>query len=87
MIISGSIEGENESRKIKELADQLRQDKDKEIEGEHDEHVLENKTLSVKMERILKENEDMRSKLFSLTKGLEEFESSIDIPSNEEEVI
>jgi hypothetical protein len=43
--------------------------------------------LSKKRERALKENEDIRSKLVSLIKGLEEFESSIDISYNEEEVI
>ena len=75
---------------------------DREIEGEqkaqatlmdleyqlkYEQQALENKTLSKKMERVLKENEDMKLKLVSLSKELEEFESGIDIPSNEDEVI
>ena len=75
---------------------------DREIEGEqkaqatlmdleyqlkYEQQALENKTLSKKMERVLKENEGMKLKLVSLSKGLEEFESGIDIPTNEEEGI
>jgi hypothetical protein len=50
MFILEGNQGKNASSKIKELEDQL-----------HEKHVLENKTLSKKRERILTENNDIPS--------------------------
>eukprot|EP00092_Neocalanus_flemingeri_P004813 GFUD01005181.1.p1 GENE.GFUD01005181.1~~GFUD01005181.1.p1 ORF type:complete len:1051 (+),score=335.48 GFUD01005181.1:44-3196(+) len=61
---------------------------DMEYQLEHEQDISENKLVTKKLDKLLKENEDQKAKISSLCEGLKKLESDVgsDIPTTKEQI-